>query len=351
MPGGALPVYECGSICYENGSIMAYRLIGADFDDFISPTERIDASGDEQHANRITFATPKGDIQFQEYTLNPKLSILEGIYRMQDDVTISGAGDTALLEIQFNLSEKDISFQDKSNLEHITPARSGNIAFLAAEENEAKILLQKDVVYHTFDIHLPAMLLDHYVGESKLLDRFLAQIHNDTSCMLFPSNIRINPAIYNTIQDIKTCRYDGLTRKIYLESKAYELIALLYEDTRNQRPTVALGTADQERIHWAASIIRDNLEHPLTIMELSRRVGINQTKLKTGFKALFGRTVFGYLQDIRMHQAKRYLLDTQLSVQEIAMLLGYQNTSNFSIAFKNSFGYPPLKMREKRLML
>ncbi|NGF57018.1 helix-turn-helix transcriptional regulator [Parapedobacter sp. SGR-10] len=325
---------------------MGYEILGADFGDFITSVDKTHISSGED-TSQIKLTTPKGNIQYKEQVLREYLSIIEGYYHMENDMTIAGKGDSALLEIQFNLSDKAISYQDKSGVEHVTQARSGNIAFLAAEENEARILFQKESSYHTFDVHLPLSLLNHYAGESKMFDHFLAQIHRDISANLLPQNVHISPAIYNIIQDIKACTYEGLTRKIYLESKVYEIIALLYENVEQQKEGCTLGAADQEKIHWAASIIRDNLEKPLTIIELAHRVGINQTKLKTGFRTLFQNTVFGYLQDIRMHQAKRYLLDTDISVQEIGMRLGYQNTSNFSIAFKKIHGYSPMKLRER----
>ncbi|MGC4233078.1 MAG: AraC family transcriptional regulator [Niabella sp.] len=343
---GSLTSYECGSINYENGSIMGYEIMAADFSDFISSEDEINTSATGENTNHIKLHTPKGNIHYKEEILQGPISILEGHYHMQDDVTISGRGDAALLEIQFNLSDNTIAYQGKSGTEHVTPARSGNIVFLSAEENEARIFFRKDVSYNTFDIHLPVSLLNQYAGESRLMDNFITQIGRDTSSMLTQNTISISPAIYNTIQDIKTCAYDGLTRKIYMESKTYELIALIYENVKNQKSGTELSAADQDRIHLAASIIRDNLATPCTIIELAHKVGVNQTKLKTGFKSLFGKTVFDYLQDIRMHQAKRYLLDTQLSVQEIGLLLGYQNTSNFSMAFKKIHGFSPMKLRK-----
>lgn len=339
--------YECGSINYEKGSIMAYRILGSDFGDFVTSNEEIYTSSQGENFNQIKLITPKGNINYFTQTLHEQLSIQEAHYHLQDDVHINGKGDQALLEIQFNLSDKGIFYKDKSQKGHLTPARSGNIMFLSAEENQADILFRKDVQYNTFDIHLPLNTLNRYAGESKLMDSFISQIHKDISGIFSNNKIGISPAIYNVLQEIKTCTYEGLTRKIYLESKAYELIALLYESVEKPKQDLELSASDQERLHEAASIIRNNLENPFTIIELSQKVGINQTKLKTGFKALFGNTVFGYLQDIRMHQAKRYLLDTQMSVQEISLLVGYQSTSNFSIAFKKTHGYSPTKLREK----
>ncbi len=314
---------------------MSYEISGTDLSDFIG---RDDIINIEKNGCNFSYKTQP---------VNENLYIIEGYYQLQNDLAISGRGDSDLLEVQFNLSEKSIFYHDRSKKEHTTPALSGNIAFLAAEDNEAKIFFQKQSSYHTFDIHLPLSLLDDYEGESKVIDNFLEKIHKGISTNFIPKNLRITPAIYNSIQDIKMCTYEGLTRKIYLKSKAYEIIALLYESSENQKENFTLSSTDQKRIHDAAEIIRHNISSPLTIIELAHQLGINQTKLKTGFKALFGNTVFGYLQDIRMHQAKRYLLDTQMSVQEIGMLMGYQNTSNFSTAFKRVHGYTPMKLRKK----
>ncbi|MBE8722676.1 helix-turn-helix transcriptional regulator [Sphingobacterium pedocola] len=327
---------------------MGIQLVADDLNDFMSVEELPGSSLDEIRASRFNLKLPKGDITFDEYVLRKEMSIVNANYAMQEDVNINGRGDNALLEIQINLSDKDIFYTGKANKGQTTAAKSANIKFLSADENQANILFQKDTAYQTFDIHLPVTLLDRYAGESRLMDDFIESIHRGISTSLVPHQLRICPNIYHIIQDIKNCTFDGLTRKIYLESKAFELIALLYEQSENKSEYIPLSVADQQKIHLAADTIRTNLERPLTILELSRFVGINQTKLKNGFKLVYGNTIFEYLQDIRMHQAKKYLLDTTLSVQEIALLVGYQNTSNFSAAFKKTQGYSPMKLREKQ---
>lgn len=341
-----IATYEFGSINYGNGSIMAYEILGSDFSDFGTTADHVDTVHHGAHLTKIELASAKGSIQYREQFLRQHMTIQEGTYQMQDDVKIAGKGNGDLLEIQFNLSDIGIYYRDSANKDQIAPARSGNIVYLSGDDNKASILFEKNVTYQTFDLHLPLSFLDHYAGESRLMDNFLSLVHHNISTKLAADKIGISPALYNAIQDARNCNFEGLTKRIYLESKAYEIVALLYEHTSNKKE-IALSKQDQEAIHKAAALIRDNIEQPFTILELSRMVGINQTKLKSGFKTMFNNTVFGYLQDIRMHQAKRYLLDTKLPIQEIALLLGYQNTSNFSIAFKKTHGYSPGKLREK----
>jgi len=314
---------------------MGYKILGTDFDDFLSPSEE---------ENKILFRTPKGDISFEHQHLREGLFILQSKYKMTDDVSLYGKGEEPLLEIQLNLSNVDIHFTNQSK-RHVTKASSGNIAFLSAEDNHADIQFQKNVAYQTFDVHIPLTLLNEYAGESDVIDTFINKIYLGESSVLINGGIALhNTNLIKTIHDIRNCKYEGLTRRIYLESKVYELIALLYEGINN-RPRIKLNKSDRDKIHQAAYLIKENLENPLTILELAKEVGINQTKLKEGFKEVFDNTIFGYLQQVRMNEARRYLLNTDFSIQQISNLLGYQNMSNFSAAFKKFNGISPLKLR------
>ncbi|MDH6601843.1 AraC-like DNA-binding protein [Myroides gitamensis] len=199
--------------------------------------------------------------------------------------------------------------------------------------------------YETFDIHLPLSMINQYAGEHRQLDYFLNQITLAKSAGLTENCISITPSLYHAIQQIKQCSFEGLTRKIYLESKIYEILAYCFEE-QIATQTVKLTTRDIESIHFVAHIIQSNIGHPLTIEEISKKVGINQTKLKLGFKQLYGTTIFGYLQELRMNQAQKYLLNTADSIEEISIKCGYINTSNFSNAFKKHFGYAPSRCRQ-----
>jgi AraC-like DNA-binding protein len=61
---------------------------------------------------------------------------------------------------------------------------------------------------------------------------------------------------------------------------------------------------------------------------------------------LFGTTVFGYLTDIRMQEARRLLVDEKLYVGEVAERMGYQQPHHFTAAFKRKFGVLPKKIRQ-----
>ncbi|RDC55811.1 AraC family transcriptional regulator [Pedobacter chinensis] len=329
---------------------MGFTFQGSDFIEFLASASLSEAEVSQQgidDSGIMKFRTPKGQISYEEYPVNDSLSILQGSYQLNDDVTIYGRGESHLLEMHFNLSARDIYYHNKVIKREWAPAMSGNITFLSQEENQAKISFNKNISYQTFDVHLPLPMLTNYSGESLAMDDFLNSISRNQCGTLSAREVVISPKIYSAIHAIKNCIYEGLTKKIYLESKIYELIAFLHEGSEVDDKVYPLSNADIECIKHAAVLIRENLSHPLTIIELARKLGINQTKLKSGFKAIFGNTIFGYLQETRMYRARKFILDTNLSIHQISSLSGYNSISNFSTAFKQTYGYSPNKLRSR----
>lgn len=154
---------------------------------------------------------------------------------------------------------------------------------------------------------------------------------------------RITPAIRVALSQLLTYPYQGATRLLYLESKSLELIALFLDQVRCRAPspTATLRADDVERIYAARDILLANIEEPPGLLTLARQVGLNDCKLKAGFRQVFGTTAFGYLHDQRMEQARQLLGENKLNVAEVACAVGYTNPSHFSAAFRKKFGVSP----------
>ncbi|WP_256441273.1 helix-turn-helix transcriptional regulator [Chitinophaga sp. HK235] len=71
----------------------------------------------------------------------------------------------------------------------------------------------------------------------------------------------------------------------------------------------------------------------------------NDFKLKKGFKEMFGNTVFGYMNQVRMEKAKLLLLEGKNSIADISFTVGYKNPQHFTAAFKKHFGYLPSELK------
>lgn len=324
-------------------SDLFYHIDSNDFEEILNEGE-VSASAQE---NKITSAirTSKGNVGFAEESIRKGLMVFEAQYHLNRNILYTGKWDGPLLEMQFNLSREDIFYKNCLSCPEKACPMSGNLIY-DPENNSTQIRFAKDVAYKTFDIHLPLSFLKEYAGEHKLLDLFLGQMQKGQSGFLSDRRIMANPKIIHAIMDIKNCVYSGLTRKIYLESKILELIALGIDSLENRPADIKLTDYEKKRILETAQIIREHIASPYTISALAKIAGLNETKLKQGFKLLMGTTIFGYLQEIRMEQAKKYLLDTDLSIQEISHMSGYMNLSNFSAAFKKTFGFSPSSLRK-----
>ena len=180
-------------------------------------------------------------------------------------------------------------------------------------------------------------------------DRIPADIHSiiDESNKNYYSHIgSMIPSMHMVIHQILNCPYLGFLKRMYLESKAMELIthqlAQLAFDENGPKKSFVLRPDDIERIHEARDILIRNLENPPSLMELARQTGLNDTKLKRGFRQVFGTTVFGCLHAYRMEQGRQLLAEGKMNVTEVAYEVGYSSRPYFSRAFTRHFGLNPI---------
>jgi AraC family transcriptional regulator, transcriptional activator of the genes for pyochelin and ferripyochelin receptors len=199
----------------------------------------------------------------------------------------------------------------------------------------------------TFGVQFPvAQFVSYVAGSNDVLSRFCERIEAGKMGMLFEEWGAINPAIEQTIRQIMECRYVGGLEESFLLSKSLDLLVLSVETARPTPGQYLKTEADRDRIVAARDRVNERLTDPPTLTELAKLVGINEYKLKRGFKEMFGTTTFAYLTAQRLDLAKQYLLDTDRSATEIASDLGYATPQHFHSAFKKRFGVTPNSMRK-----
>lgn len=151
-------------------------------------------------------------------------------------------------------------------------------------------------------------------------------------------------AMQAVMQQILNCPYIGMTQQIYLESKAWELVALHLEQMLQspRNPTQPTFKPDDiDRLHHARKILAQHLSNPPSLKGLARQVGLNEFTLKQGFRTIFGTTVFGCLHHYRMERARALLEAGTLNVSEVAREVGFANRGYFAAAFRKKFGTNP----------
>lgn len=141
----------------------------------------------------------------------------------------------------------------------------------------------------------------------------------------------------------------GILRKVSIESLINDLILFVIlqskEISEENSINTLLSQEDINKIYKAREIIIEKIDDPYSLLELARISGINDFKLKKGFKEVFGTTVFKYLFDERMERSKTLIIEGKLTISEIAFMIGYKNPAHFTAAFKRKFGYLPSDLR------
>ena len=178
--------------------------------------------------------------------------------------------------------------------------------------------------------------------------RFLTRFHQHSSVMTpsYDFTAQMTPAMQGLIAEMHNSPYSGHLKGVHLEAKAIELFLTQVRQLDQQTRPSRLNPRDIEALHTVREYMETHYDQPCSIIQLAAKVGINQMKLKTGFKELFNTTIFSYLTTIRMEEAKRLLLEEKMYVNEVADKIGYQHPHHFTAAFKRKFGMLPRDLKK-----
>lgn len=99
----------------------------------------------------------------------------------------------------------------------------------------------------------------------------------------------------------------------------------------------------------AKVFITSDLKNHLSAEALASHVGINSVKLKYGFRQLYGTSIYQFLLQCRIKQAKALLRNKELQVKAVAMQCGFKNVQHFITCFKKLERITPGRFQKKRL--
>ncbi|SHN36223.1 Helix-turn-helix domain-containing protein [Duganella sacchari] len=103
---------------------------------------------------------------------------------------------------------------------------------------------------------------------------------------------------------------------------------------------------DAVLVNAVKRLISDNLAALPGLAEIARSVGTYREKLSQVFREQTGMTVFGFIREERIRRGEELLKDTDIDVQDIALLIGFNNAGNFATAFRERMGVTPTAYRQ-----
>jgi AraC-like DNA-binding protein len=161
---------------------------------------------------------------------------------------------------------------------------------------------------------------------------------------------KVTPPMERVLWEIVRCPWQGMPKRLFLEGKVLELLGFMVgweQAIQGQRAAQRLSAETRERVHYAREVLLQNLHEPLTLEQLARRSQLSESVLKQGFKQEFGMTVFDYLLDYRLNQARQLLEQRTMQVTEVMTAVGLKNRSYFAAAFRQKFGQNPKQYQQQ----
>lgn len=114
------------------------------------------------------------------------------------------------------------------------------------------------------------------------------------------------------------------------------------------KKTCTIKNYDLPAVKLAKEIIEKNLTDHWSLNMLASKAGINVFKLKIGFKQLYNESPYKFLVRLRLEEASRLLIDTDLPLKEIAYRTGFDSRDGFTRSFRKKYKQSPREWRKKQ---
>lgn len=95
----------------------------------------------------------------------------------------------------------------------------------------------------------------------------------------------------------------------------------------------------------AIALMEQHIEAPMPIDDIALAVGISQRQLERLFALHLAQKPRDYYLQLRLARARTLLLQTPMSVLEVALACGFETAAHFSTSYRRRFGYPPTRER------
>lgn len=234
----------------------------------------------------------------------------------------------------------------------------GKYAFKMQKQDTQAIACNRTIITNFNHFHGTSIIFNEakhrnlgiYIRYSFLQEHFPAiyeKLGNKDFSLL--KNSPTSPKTLFCLREILNNQHQGEFSKIYLESKTLEILTYELEGLfRDKRADISLDEYDKNAINTAKEILLNEYANPPSILNLAKRVKINDFKLKKAFKLLFGKTPYEIVREKRLLEAKKMLESSDYNISEISNLIGIKNQGYFSRLFFQRFKILPKDLMKCR---
>lgn len=125
---------------------------------------------------------------------------------------------------------------------------------------------------------------------------------------------------------------------------------LIYSSIRTDQDTQRLSVPTRigvrhPKLSQVIQTMEANIEEPISPSILARDVGMSTRQLERLFRRYLNRSPKRYYMELRLEKARNLLLQTNLSVINVALACGFTSPSHFSKCYRAHFGRTPYRER------
>ena len=267
-------------------------------------------------------------------------------------VCVNSADDLNAIDISkaFPSSDKCLCFncqlQGKLSLQvkdRKLVTHKGDLTFGFADGETFHLQHSKD--FCNIEVMIMPELLDVLLGE---MDFQFSNLDKKVNFFLHHHPIHQNSNVLSCARQLfylmqnTDCK---ITNRLLLYAHVLKYLNWYFKSFEQQSTKHEFTQWEYQQLNHARNCLISDLTCPPTINCLAKQTGLNQSKLKKGFKQIFGKSIYAYFLAERMHKAKQLL--AEYSVTETAIMMGYSNISHFSSAFRKQFGVLPKEIRRQ----
>jgi len=195
----------------------------------------------------------------------------------------------------------------------------------------------------------PSYLLEKFISNPDRIPVNLARFMLNRDDSINYCTLPLSPEIIGAASSILTAdeRFQDLLWLNYVHAKSTELICTIVEtfDHLSDSASISFNEREIELLRKARKIAGTEIVRHPTIKEIARRIGTNETKLKQGFRALYGETVFDYRNRKRMDHAMDLVMNGE-PLSSVAKSVGFKHQTSFTTAFRAYYGFSPKNCRK-----
>jgi AraC-like DNA-binding protein len=221
--------------------------------------------------------------------------------------------------------------------------KAGHFAMLRSHGHPVRAVIEGGKEVMSFEISWSREIVEQSTPYFPFLKQFVEQPLPEKSLLLGKPTTKAQSKVLSLIHELLKNPYEEPVSELFYENKIRDLLLdMLVEKGRKTVKGLKTTKDHQEKILAIGEMISTEINRKFPINSLARNAGMSEVKLKITFKEVFGKAIFEYQLAARMEEARKMLLENELTTKAIAAKVGYKNTTSFISKFKDHFGYPPL---------